>query len=447
MKVKQNHYDVAIIGSGMGGMCAAALLAHEGYRVLVVEKLPQLGGRCTTIEYKGFKIPHVCQEHPINGPAAGVFKEVGAEFDVVPQPPIFYRIKGKDYQAPEKGQFAFLLSKCCQDEAEFTRVRTAVRRATSWLEPSNSISFRDWLLQYTNNELVLGLFQNVVGSLIYSPLNEISAKDIMWFYTGGMRWWSLAGRARLGNIALMESLAKVIRGRGSEIWTRCLAKQILTEDGVVKGIVVDKQGDEIEITARAVVSNAGPIETVRLAGEEKMDKGYVKELKEKLHIASQMLIAFVSDRPLIEYPGGLGMVGARRVVNISCYTLTCPELSPPGKYLHTAQCQPRSEFTTLNRLKEIEAALEDLREHVPGFDEYAEVLNVSCFFNPGWPAAYNLPGYYPPERTPLENLYNVGDGVGPYTATGTGGCALTARTVLEDIKKRIKPGTITAVVI
>jgi len=440
--MRQDQYDVAVIGSGIGGMCAAALLAHSGYKVLVLEKLPQLGGRCSTIEYKGFKIPYVAQEQPANGVTASIFREVGAEFELAEQPPIVYRVKGEDYQLPQKGGIAFLLSKICKDEAELNRIGKVLRKARTWEVVSSSISFRDWLLQYTDNETVLALFQNVFCVLLMTVPHEVSARDVIGYYNIGMRQWSNAARPLRGNIALMESLAKVIRGRGSDIWTRSTAKQILTTDGIVKGVVVDKEGDEIEINAKAVISNAGPRQTVELVGEEKLDKGYVKELRENLHHGSQFLIAFASDRPLIEYPGGLGLLGARRVVTISTITLTCPELSPPGKYLLAAQCMPKSEIGPLNPKKEIEAALEDLRENVPGFDKYAEVLNVSCFFNPDWPGYRNLAGYYPPQKTPIENLYNVGDGVAPFGECGTPGSALTARIVTEDLKNRIKPGEV-----
>jgi len=207
----------------------------------------------------------------------------------------------------------------------------------------------------------------------------------------------------------------------------------------VKGITVDKEGTDIEITARAVISNAGPMETMELTGEENLEKGYVKELRENIHHGSQMLIAFTSDRPLIDYPGGLGLLGARRVVTISTITLTCPDVSPPGKYLLAAQCMPRTEIGDLNRQQEIEAAMEDLKEQVPGFDRYAEILNISCFFNPDWPAYRNLAGYYPPQRTPIENLYNVGDGVAPFGNCGTPGAASSARIVVDDLENRIKP--------
>ena len=49
-------YDVVVIGGGMGGMCAGALAAKEGYRPLVVEKRPMIGGRFSTEEVDGFKL-------------------------------------------------------------------------------------------------------------------------------------------------------------------------------------------------------------------------------------------------------------------------------------------------------------------------------------------------------------------------------------------------------
>jgi len=41
---QQNEYDVAVAGAGMGGLTCAALLAQRGYKVLVMEQQPQVGG-------------------------------------------------------------------------------------------------------------------------------------------------------------------------------------------------------------------------------------------------------------------------------------------------------------------------------------------------------------------------------------------------------------------
>ncbi len=51
---RQYEYDVIVVGAGIGGLGAGALLAHAGYRVLVVEKNSLVGGRCTTYEREGF---------------------------------------------------------------------------------------------------------------------------------------------------------------------------------------------------------------------------------------------------------------------------------------------------------------------------------------------------------------------------------------------------------
>jgi len=46
---------VTIVGAGVGGLAAAARLAHDGYDVEVLERLPECGGRNHLLEVSGFK--------------------------------------------------------------------------------------------------------------------------------------------------------------------------------------------------------------------------------------------------------------------------------------------------------------------------------------------------------------------------------------------------------
>ncbi len=46
---QQVEYDVAIIGAGIGGLTCAALLAKQGYKVLVMEQQSQVGGYCRSL--------------------------------------------------------------------------------------------------------------------------------------------------------------------------------------------------------------------------------------------------------------------------------------------------------------------------------------------------------------------------------------------------------------
>jgi len=65
--------DVIVIGAGIGGVAAGALLAHGGPRVVLLERNALLGGRCTSYEKEGFLIDvlvHMvgrCEKGPATG--------------------------------------------------------------------------------------------------------------------------------------------------------------------------------------------------------------------------------------------------------------------------------------------------------------------------------------------------------------------------------------------
>ena len=49
----ENHFDFAIIGSGIGGLTTAAILSKEGYKVALIEKNKTVGGNLSTFKRNG----------------------------------------------------------------------------------------------------------------------------------------------------------------------------------------------------------------------------------------------------------------------------------------------------------------------------------------------------------------------------------------------------------
>lgn len=429
--MKRENYDVVVIGSGMGGMCAAALLTQEGYKTLVVERLPRIGGRFSTIESRGFKLTTGAIVIELGGLIEQIFNGIGAKFEVHPVPSFHWRIGREDFELPEKGGLRALISLAGGNERETDKVMSAIKRGLTWQEPSNSISFRDWLLQYTSDDKILQIFWGLITTRIGTNDHELPAGEFFHFLR--LPRPGDAGVPPEGNLALMESLAGAIEAKGSQVWTSCPARQIIVADGMVKGVIIQKDGHETEVVARAVVSNAGPKSTVELAGNDKFDVGYLKQLRENLRPVPTFCIQAASDRPLVECPT-LILPEARTVNLITCPTLICPDLAPKGKHLLVAVGAPRSSLPPYDFSQEKELNIQDLRDNLPGFDEHAQLL-VASYFRGEWPGAHSWSGYDLPQKTPIVNLYNVGDGVKPGGWNGLRASAESARIVVEEIKK------------
>ena len=79
-------YDVVVIGSGPGGLSAAALLQKRGLNCLLLEKNNLLGGKMISIDKDGYAydlFPH--GQVPMRGSAfEAIFEELGVSDEFVP---------------------------------------------------------------------------------------------------------------------------------------------------------------------------------------------------------------------------------------------------------------------------------------------------------------------------------------------------------------------------
>ncbi|MBA3036028.1 MAG: NAD(P)/FAD-dependent oxidoreductase [Desulfobacterium sp.] len=442
MSQKQEKYDVVILGSGIGGLCCAALLANKGYKTLVAEKMPMIGGRCSTLAYKGFKIPTGVVAVPMSGVLKSVFDEVGADFDVSPITVLpKYLIDNKIIDEPADGQPLSILSCFCTDKKEVSMLQKGIERAQTWNAPSNETSLLDFLYQYTKNENLISYFNNKCDIFFTVGAHEASAREYFLSHTGILKDFQPIGFANQGSISLMKALKKVIEDKGGKVLTQCRAKKILVKNQIAEGVVVEGIKGETTIMATAVVSNTGPKKTVALAGKEHFDKGYLKEVINMVP-SFQMWVTTISDRPLFDIPF-LFTLKTKRLLTFLSASLVSPGLAPEGKYIHYSISGPASQTGPWNLQNEVDLHIQDLKDNIPDFNKYGKILHVGCYWGE-LPTYSNTPitGFHNiPQKTAVENLYNVGDGVSKEDgfSCGSPGCALTARIVAEDIKNRFKP--------
>lgn len=100
-KELKQKYDVVVIGSGVGGLTAGALLSKAGLSVCVLEKEPHSGGYLAGFRRKDFRFDtaiHWLNQYRKNGMVFKIFDVIGNDYPkAVPQKRI-RRYKGDDYE-------------------------------------------------------------------------------------------------------------------------------------------------------------------------------------------------------------------------------------------------------------------------------------------------------------------------------------------------------------
>lgn len=424
-----DNYDVVVIGAGAGGLFTTARLAHRGYRTLVVERLDVVGGRASTVDIDGFKVNKGAIVIEVGGITEQTCRDVGADFDIrEPSPPILYRIGKKDIDVTGGG-WGLLLGKLTHQGAKLVSGLGAARNDSGL--PEDEISTADWVRKYTKNEGAHGIFRNMCASVFAVGSEDLPARVFLTYFTRKSAFKRFGFHPE-GTLGLWQSLARAIERDGGEILLDAQVESITVAGDTASHIVISHAGQTREVQARVVVSDIGPAATVALVGYDSFPSGYLDDVKRADRPTSMITVNFASQERLIEAPGMLSFAKTRRLAYMANFTDICPEMAPDGWNLYVATSVPANPTGDVNVAAETELLYADIGDVIPDFATRARVLSVEVTRD-DWPPQRAVAGFDLRNTTPIQNLWNVGDGVKEYANGGTTACAETAEIVADAI--------------
>uniref|UniRef100_A0AAY4CLG2 Amine oxidase domain-containing protein n=1 Tax=Denticeps clupeoides TaxID=299321 RepID=A0AAY4CLG2_9TELE len=298
-KVPEN-LDAIVIGSGIGGLTAAAVLAKAGKKVLVLEQHDQAGGCCHTYIEKGFEfdvgLHYIGQMHEnsllriaMDQITEGQMQFVKLEqhFDTITigsgEERREYTIySGKtEMEAHLKKQFPND-TKAIEEFFKFMKVSASEK--THYLATLKLIP--QWLALFLLKSGIAHLASSIFRHSGYSALelaNSLTSnKDLhiifsYFFYGVPPRDSSSVINALLlhhykrgayyprgGGSEIPFHIIPVIQKSGGNVLVRAHVSRVLVDkDGAACGVAVRKGQEEVEVKAPVVISNCGIFNTLR----------------------------------------------------------------------------------------------------------------------------------------------------------------------------------------
>jgi phytoene dehydrogenase-like protein len=406
-----------VVGAGLGGLLSAARLSGAGYQVEVFERLPIIGGRFTNIPYHGFQLTtgalHMIPHGPA-GPLARLLKEVGAEIKIVrAKPAAVIRIPRKrgdrDYKFGHKD---LLFEDFKVPFSLINRLKLVFYVITTRKNPPKGISFAQWCTDHIEQDWTHRISDAFLGWALSLRSEDVPTEEVFEIIENLYRYGG-SGVPIGGCKGVIDALVEVIEAQGGVIHTSTQVTAVTTEGaGSKKATGVIASG--IEHKADIVISDIGHVATASLLQEGIYDKelqAYTR-MSEELKPSAGIKICLSSEKPLMGHGGVMLTPYAKRVNGINEVTNIDPGLAPPGRHLTMShQCVQWKDLGNLET--EIALGLEDLQDIFAG--KQYEVLMIQSYSNQ-WPVNRAPSGADLRNRTPLSNLFVVGD-----SAKGRGG--------------------------
>lgn len=247
-------YDAMIVGGGIAGSVAAALLSKQGKKVLLVESGDRLGGRGATFEYEGFQLN--LGAHLLEDPGSGltaIMRYLGKDLEestISDAMPVWHENRWRHVNE---------LYKADKEELK-TVIKEIVETGFEEFDRYDNIPFRAWLLKRTKSDGVIALFEFIsMLEVLTDEWYDHSASDNL--YVRKMHY----GERRIGGFSffpkggfqpIFDQLAQVIEGNGGIIELNRRVRRIVLEGPVVEGV-------EVEIAQRSGANDLPDVERVQ----------------------------------------------------------------------------------------------------------------------------------------------------------------------------------------
>ncbi len=400
--MKPTPDPVVVVGGGVAGLAAAALLARAGRPVLLCEGSPSLGGRAATRERDGFHLnlgPHALY---VGGPGAGVLAELGIQpRGGTPRTSGYALYRGRLFTLPVG--FVSLLTTGLLSAAEKIEAGRLLARLPSFDARSlDGVALSDWLGRTVQHPQVRRLLLTLgrLTTYVHAPDRQSAGAVVaqiqlalgpgVLYLDGGWQQLVDALRDRAGALG-----ARIEVGRAVE--------RIVQEGGVLGVRFADGQVER----ASAVVLAVGLAAAAKLI-----------ESRTSVHAAAETVLparAACLDVALskLPRPRALFALGIDQPLYLSVHSASA-RLAPPGAALiHVAKYLSPDAPAGDDDRQELEALLDLVQ---PGwrarvvFSRFLPQLTVTAIDRAD---AGGVPGRPAPEGADLPGLYLAGDGVGP----------------------------------
>ena len=274
LKGAADEYDVVVIGSGLGGLTAANILARDGMRVLLLEQHYKLGGLATWFKRPGGHIFDIslhgfpygmiksCRRYWSKEIADSIVQLHGVRFDN-PMFSLTTTFDRQDFTDKLTGHFGIEPDKVQQ-----------------FFDTARGMNFYDDQAK-TTGELFEEFFpgrQDVVRMLmepiVYANGSTLEDPAI----TYGIVFSNFMSKGVFvfqgGTDKLVKSMEKEMKSNGVDVRINCDVEKINVRGDAVESVVVNGR----TIKTKAVISNANLRSTIfNLVGEEKFDRSFVDD--------------------------------------------------------------------------------------------------------------------------------------------------------------------------